>query len=86
MTTTTTVTDGLSQPSPQAFSAGSFLDSTMSCDVTERYSPRISGRKNVMSMCRVSKTLKTSRGQRSKRERLGTRLGLSIVYIGVTIL
>ena len=29
-----------SQPSPQAFSARSFLDSTMSCDVTERYSPR----------------------------------------------
>ena len=29
-----------SQPSPQAFSAWSFLDSTMSCDVTERYSPR----------------------------------------------
>ena len=27
------------QPSPQAFSARSFLDSTMSCDVTERYSP-----------------------------------------------
>ena len=25
-----------SQPSPQAFSARSFLDSTMSCDVTER--------------------------------------------------
>ena len=29
-----------SQPSPRAFSARSFLDSTMSCDVTERYSPR----------------------------------------------
>ena len=29
------------QPSPQAFSARSFLDSTMSCDVTERYSPRM---------------------------------------------
>ena len=28
------------QPSSQAFSARSFLDSTMSCDVTERYSPR----------------------------------------------
>ena len=83
MTTTTTVTDGLSQPSPQAFSAWSFLDSTMICDVTERYAPRTSGRKNVMSMRRVSKT---SRGQRSKRERLGTRLGLSIFYIGVTIL
>ena len=27
------------QPSLQAFSARSFLDSTMSCDVTERYSP-----------------------------------------------
>ena len=27
------------QPSPQAFSARSFLDSIMSCDVTERYSP-----------------------------------------------
>ena len=29
----------LIQPSTQAFSARSFLDSTMSCDVTERYSP-----------------------------------------------
>ena len=28
------------QPSPQVFSARSFLGSTMSCDVTERYSPR----------------------------------------------
>ena len=28
------------QPSLQAFSAGSFLDSTMSCDVSKRYSPR----------------------------------------------
>ena len=28
------------QPSSQAFSAWSFLESTMSCDVTERYSPR----------------------------------------------
>ena len=48
------------QPSPHAFSARSFLDSTMSCDVTERYSPALS---------------QTSRGQRIKRERLGTRLG-----------
>ena len=47
------------QRSPQAFSARSFLDSTMSCDVTERYSPALS---------------QTSRGQRIKRERLGTRL------------
>ena len=47
------------QPSPQAFSARSFLDSTMSCDVTERFSPALS---------------QTSRGQRIKRERLGTRL------------
>ena len=44
-----------SQPSPQAFSARSFLDSTMSCDVTERYSS-------------------SSRGQRIKKEYLGTRL------------
>ena len=43
------------QPSPQAFSARSILDSTVSCDVTERYTPL--------------------RGQRGKRERLGTRLG-----------
>ena len=27
------------QPSPQPFSAWSFLDSTMSCNVTKRYSP-----------------------------------------------
>ena len=47
------------QPSPQAFSARSFLDSTMSCDVTERFSPALS---------------QTSRGQRIKRERLETRL------------
>ena len=45
-------------PSPRAFSARSFLDSTMSCDVTERCSPALS---------------QTSRGQRIKRERLGTR-------------
>ena len=44
-----------SQPSPQAFSARSFLDSTMSCDVTERHSS-------------------SSRGQRIKKEYLGTRL------------
>ena len=43
----------ITQPSPQAFSARSFLDSTISCDVTEN-----------------------SRGQRIKRERLGTRLAL----------
>ena len=47
------------QPSPQAFSARSFLDCTVSCDVTERFSPALS---------------QTSRGQRIKRERLGTRL------------
>ena len=28
------------QPSPQVFSARSFLDSTMSCDITEKDSPR----------------------------------------------
>ena len=44
----------LTQPSPQAFSARSFLDSTISCDVTQ-----------------------SSRGQRIKRERLGTRLTLT---------
>ena len=32
------------QPSPQAFSARSFLDSTMSCDVTKRYTLRTFGR------------------------------------------
>ena len=32
---------GSLQPSPQAFSARSFLDSTMSCDVNERCSPRL---------------------------------------------
>ena len=47
------------QPSPQAFSVRSFLDSTKSCDVTERYSPALS---------------QISRGQRIKTERLGTRL------------
>ena len=30
------------QPSPQAFSARSILDSILSCDVTERYTPRTS--------------------------------------------
>ena len=53
----------LFQPSPQAFSARSILDSTMSCDVTGRYSPTLS---------------QTSRGQRVKRERLGTRLTLLV--------
>ena len=48
-----------SQPSPQAFSARSFLDSTMSCDVTERYSSALS---------------QTLHGEQIKRERLGTRL------------
>ena len=39
------------QPSPQTFSARPFLDSTMSCDVTERYWPALS---------------QTSRGQRDQ--------------------
>ena len=47
------------QPSPLAFSARSILDSTVSCDVNERYSPAL---------------FETSRGQQGKRERLGTRL------------
>ena len=47
------------QPSLQAFLARSFLDSTMSCDVTERYSSALS---------------QTLRGEQIKRERLGTRL------------
>ena len=51
---------GSLQPSPQAFSARSFLYSTISCDVNDRCSPALS---------------QTSRGQRIKRERLGTRLG-----------
>ena len=33
------------QPSPQAFSARSFLDSTKSCDVTERYSQTSRGQR-----------------------------------------
>ena len=49
----------LGQPSPQAFWTRSFLDSTMSCDVTKRYSLALT---------------QASRGQRIKRERLGTRL------------
>ena len=53
----------LVQPSPEAFSARSIMDSTVSCDVTERYSPALS---------------QTSRGQRVKRERLGTRLLLVV--------
>ena len=51
------------QPSPQAFSARLILDSTVSCDVTERYTPRT-----------LAALSQTSRGQRGKRERLGTRL------------
>ena len=49
------------QPSPLAFSARSFLNSTMSCNVTERYSP-------------LSPRLRADNGSREKRERLGTRL------------
>ena len=48
-----------SQPSPWVFSVRSILDSTVSCDVTERYLLALS---------------QTSRGQRVKRERLGTTL------------
>ena len=51
-------------PSPRAFSARSFLDSTMSCDVTE-----ILAENAVLSPA----LSQTSRGQRIKRERLGTR-------------
>ena len=58
------------QPSPQAFSARSILDSTVSCDVTERYSPGT-----------LSPALsQTSRGQRGKRKRLGTRLVRAILF------
>ena len=49
------------QPSPQAFSARSFLDSTMNCDVTERYSA-------------LSSRLRADNGSREKRECSGTRL------------
>ena len=49
------------QPSPQAFSARSFLDSTMSFDVTE-------------SCSLLSPRLCAENGSREKRERLGTRL------------
>ena len=59
------------QPSPQTFSARSFLNSTMSCDVTDRYSPALS---------------QTSRGQRIKRERLGTRLVVDKKYVPADIL
>ena len=45
--------------SPQAFWTWSFLDSAMSCDVTKRYSSALT---------------QASRGQRIKRDRLGTRL------------
>ena len=51
-------------PSPRAFSARSFLDSTMSCDVTE-----ILAENAVLSPA----LSQTSRGQRINRERLGTR-------------
>ena len=54
----------IKQPSPQA--ARSFLNSSMSCDVIERYSPALS---------------QTSRGQRIKRERLGTRLVIQIFVV-----
>ena len=47
------------QPSPQSFSARSIRDSTVNCDVTERDSFSLS---------------QPSRGQRVKRERLGTKL------------
>ena len=57
------------QPSSQAFSARSFLDSTMSCDVTERYSPRT----RSLSL--------TSRWQSIKRERLGSRLRCIVICI-----
>ena len=56
------VCHGISQPSPSAYSARSNLDSTVNCDVTERDWPTLS---------------QTSRGQRDKRELLGTRLRIS---------
>ena len=51
--------------SPQAFSARSFLDSTMSCDVTGILA------ENALFSPALYQTL---RGQRIKRERLGARL------------
>ena len=51
--------------SPQAFSARSFLDSTMSCDVTGILA------ENALLSPALYQTL---RRQRSKRERLWTRL------------
>ena len=58
------------QPSPWAFSARSILNSTVSCDVTERYSQGT-----------LSPTLsQTSRGQRGNRKRLGTRLFRAILF------
>ena len=53
------------QPSPQAFSARSFLDSTMSFDVTEFVTE---------SYSLLSPRLCAENGSREKRERLGTRL------------
>ena len=54
------------QPCPKAFSARSVLDSTVSCDVTEKDSPALS---------------QTSRGQldNEARERLGTGLNNCIL-------
>ena len=52
-------------PSPQAFLARSFLDITMSCDVIGILA------ENALLSPALSKTL---RGQRTKRERLGTML------------
>ena len=47
-----------SQPSPQAFSARSFLDSTMSCDVTERYSSSSRGQR-IKRKCLGTRLLNT---------------------------
>ena len=76
-----------SQPSPQAFSARLILDSTVSCDVTERYTPKTPSQYcqikyggPVDRLLQLQPALsQTSRGQRGKRERLGTRLQFSYI-------
>ena len=59
------------QPSPQAFSARSILDSTVSCDVNERYSQR------TRSLARSFPDFARTKGQeRTTRDQAG-RLGSS---------
>ena len=50
---------GMLQPSPQAFSARSILDSTVSCDVTERTSPGQRGKRERWECYRLTMFLQT---------------------------